>query len=563
MNYKKLISEKIIVEGFSAEDIEGFIEVPPTKEVGDYALPCFRFSKALRKAPPVIAKELCESFPKIAGISSVECVGGYLNFRLDRDGFVKSTLGKILTEGENYGESKEGEGKTICIDYSSINIAKPFHIGHLSTTVIGAALYRIYKCLGYNVVGINHLGDYGTQFGKLIYAYKHWDGERVLKEEGLNGLTRLYVKYHEEAEKNPSMDDIARSYFKKIETGDPECIELFNYFKDITLKEIDKIYKALDVRFDSYAGESFYNDKMAPVVEELKEDGLLVESQGAMVVDLEKYDMPPCIILRSDGASLYATRDITAAIYRKNVYDFDKCLYVVAYQQNLHFKQIFKVLELMNKPWAKDMVHVAYGMVSLESGSMSTRKGQVVLLEDVLNRCYEKALSIINEKNPDLENKEETARAVGVGAAVFGMLYNNKIKDVTFSYDKVLNFDGETAPYCQYTAARCNSVIGRAEGVSDSFDLSKIEVNDDEFNLCSVLETFPEQIKNAAERYEPCYVTRFAVELSKAYNKFYFDCKIITDDENLTAYRVALTKATRYALKKALSLIGVKTPERM
>ncbi len=563
MNYKKIIAKNIAVEGFTAEDIEGFIEIPPTKEVGDYALPCFRFSKALRKSPMVIAKELCEAFPNVDGVSSVECVGGYLNFRLDRKGFTKGVLDSVLKEGLNYGASKVGEGKTICIDYSSINIAKPFHIGHLSTTVIGAALYRIYKCLGYNVVGINHLGDYGTQFGKLIYAYKHWDGENVVKTQGLKGLTELYVRYHEEAELNPAMDDEARAYFKKIETGDVECVALFNYFKEITLKEIDKIYELLDIKFDSYAGESFYNDKMAPVVEELKQDGLLVESEGAMVVDLEKYGMPPCIILRSDGASLYATRDITAAIYRKDTYDFYKCLYVVAYQQNLHFQQIFKVLELMDKPWAKDMVHVAYGMVSLENGSMSTRKGHVVLLEDVLDRCYEKALSIIDEKNPNLENKEETARAVGVGAAVFGMLYNNKIKDVVFSYDKVLNFDGETAPYCQYTAARCNSVISRAEGLNENVDWSKIDVNEDEFNLCSVLETFPEQVKNAAEKYEPCYVTRFAVELSKAYNKFYFDCKIISEDEDLTAYRVQLTKATRYALKKALSLIGVKTPEKM
>lgn len=563
MNYKKIIAKNIVVEGFTADDIEGFIEIPPTKEVGDYALPCFRFSKALRKSPMVIAKELSEAFPETDGISSVECVGGYLNFRLGRKGFTKGVLDSVLKEGLNYGASKVGEGKTICIDYSSINIAKPFHIGHLSTTVIGAALYRIYKCLGYNVVGINHLGDYGTQFGKLIYAYKHWDGENVVKTQGLKGLTELYVRYHEEAELNPAMDDEARAYFKKIETGDKECVALFNYFKEITLKEIDKIYELLDIKFDSYAGESFYNDKMAPVVEELKNDGLLVESEGAMVVDLEKYGMPPCIILRSDGASLYATRDITAAIYRKNTYDFYKCLYVVAYQQNLHFQQIFKVLELMDKPWAKDMVHVAYGMVSLENGSMSTRKGHVVLLEDVLNRCYEKALSIIDEKNPNLENKEETARAVGVGAAVFGMLYNNKIKDVVFSYDKVLNFDGETAPYCQYTAARCNSVISRAEGLNEDVDWSKIDVNEDEFNLCSVLETFPEQVKNAAEKYEPCYVTRFAVELSKAYNKFYFDHKIISEDENLTAYRVKLTKAARFALKKALSLIGVKTPEKM
>lgn len=562
MDYKRLISENVNIEGFTAEQISSFIEVPPTKEVGDFALPCFKFSKVLKKAPNVIAAELKNAFPIVNGIESVEATGGYLNFKLDRKGFTKDVLNKVLS-AENFGASTEGEGKTVCIDYSSINIAKPFHIGHLSTTVIGAALYRIYKYLGYNVIGINHLGDYGTQFGKLIYAYKRWGDKKIVEEKGLKELTRLYVKYHEEAEKDPSMDDEARAYFKKIETGDKECVELFNYFKSITLKDIEKIYDLLDVRFDSYAGESFYNDKMSPVIEELKTDGLLTESQGAMVVDLEKYDMPPCIILRSDGASLYATRDITAAIYRKNTYDFYKCLYVVAYQQNLHFKQIFKVLELMGKPWAKDLVHVAFGMVSLEDGTMSTRKGHVVLLEDVLNRCYEKALSIIDEKNPKLENKEETARAVGVGAAVFGMLYNNKIKDVVFSYDKVLNFDGETAPYCQYTVARTNSVLSKGAGIKENFDWSKINVNEDEFNLCSILETLPEQIKNAAEKYEPCYVTRFAVDLAKAYNKFYFDHKIISEDEDLSGYRIALTRATGKALKTALSLIGVKTPEKM
>ncbi len=562
MNYKRLIAENLNIDGFTADEIEGFIEVPPTKEVGDFAVPCFKFCKALRKAPNQIATDLQQSVGVIPGIEKVECVGGYLNFRLDRKAFTKEVLQKVIDGGDRYGASDLGNGKTVCMDYSSINIAKPFHIGHLSTTVIGAALYRIYKFLGYNAVGINHLGDYGTQFGKLIYAYKAWGNRETVDKEGLKELTRLYVRYHEEAENNPEMDDEARAYFKKIETGDKECVELFNYFKEITLKEIDKIYKLLDVQFDSYAGESFYNDKMQPVVDELKQKGLLVESEGAMVVNLDEYDMPPCIILRSDGASLYATRDIAAAIYRKNTYDFDKCLYVVAYQQNLHFKQIFKVLELMGKPWAKDLVHVAYGMVSLENGAMSTRKGHVVLLEDVLSRCYEKALEVINEKNPSLQNKEQTAMEVGVGAAVFGMLYNNKIKDVVFSYDKVLNFDGETAPYCQYTVARCNSVISRA-GEDGGFDWKDITVNDDEFNLCSVLETFPDVVKNAAEKYEPCYIARFAVDLSKAFNKFYFDCKIISTEKSQTAYRVMLTKATRYALKNALALLGVKTPEKM
>ncbi len=563
MNYKEYIAKNILVEGFTADEIQSFIEVPPSREVGDLALPCFRFSKALRKAPQAIAADLQKSFPVGGGISSCEVAGGYLNFRLDREGFVKDTVEKVLKEGESFGSSKEGAGKTVCLDYSSINIAKPFHIGHLSTTVIGAALYRIYKFLGYNAVGINHLGDYGTQFGKLIYAYKAWGDEATVEKEGLKELTRLYVRYHEEAEKDPSMDDVARSYFKKIEDGDEECCALFNKFKDLTLKEVNKIYTLLGVEFDSYAGESFYNDKMTPVVDELKEKGLLVESEGAMVVNLDEYNMPPCIILRSDGASLYATRDMAAAFYRKATYDFDKCLYVVAYQQNLHFQQIFKVLELMDKPWAKDMVHVAYGMVSLESGAMSTRKGHVVLLEDVLARCTEKALSIINEKNANLPDKEKTAETVGVGAAIFAMLYNNKIKDVVFSYDKVLNFDGETGPYVQYTVARCNSVISRAGNIKGEVDYSALSLTDQEFEVCSILDTFPDVVKSAAEKYEPSYVTRFAVDLAKAFNKFYFDCKIISEDENLSAFRVNLTVAARHALKNALSLIGVGTPEKM
>ena len=563
MNYKKYIAEKINIDGVTPEEIEGFIEIPPSTDVGDYALPCFRFAKVLRKSPVEIAAELKEKYPCDGIVKSVEAVKGYLNFRLDRAGFVKSTVDTILFKGDAYGNSTEGAGKTVCIDYSSINIAKPFHIGHLSTTVIGAALYRIYTALGYKAVGINHLGDYGTQFGKLIYAVKTWGDLDTVKKEGLKELTRLYVYYHEQAELHPEIDDAARAYFKAIEDGDKECNELFEFFKSITLKEIDKIYKLLDVKFDSYAGESFYNDKMAAVVEELKSDGLLTESEGAMIVDLSDYDMPPCIILRSDGASLYATRDLAAAFYRKKTYDFYKCLYVVAYQQNLHFRQIFKVLELMGKPWYKDMVHVSYGMVSLEDGAMSTRKGKVVLLEDVINKTIEKALDVINAKNPDLENKEETAEKVGTGAVIFGALSSGKIKDIVFSYDKVLNFDGETGPYCQYTVARCNSVLKKGEGhdLSGGYDASS--VTDDEYNLAVLLETFPQIVKSAAEKYEPSYVTRFAVDVAKAFNKFYFENKIVSDDTALTRNRLMLTKATQIAMKKALSLLGIKTPEKM
>lgn len=565
MDYKKHIAEKLASCGIDKEEIEAAIAVPPDNKMGDYALPCFKFAKVMRKSPVAIAEELKNTFATDDAISEVEAVNGYLNFRVNRTALVKETLEKIAEQGEAFGSSDMGNGKTICIDYSSVNIAKPFHIGHLSTTVIGGALYRIFKFLGYNAVGINHLGDYGTQFGKLIYAYKHWGSEEAVKEGGVKELTRLYVRYHKESENDPSMDDEARSYFKLIENGDGECVKLFNLFKEITLKEVEKIYDELDIKFDSYAGESFYNDKMQPVIDELAEKGLLVESEGAKIVDLEKYGMPPCIILRSDGASLYATRDLAAACYRKERYDFDKCLYVVAYQQNLHFKQIFKVLELMGKPWAKDLVHVAYGMVSLldDNGNqvaMSTRNGTVVLLEDVLKKCHEKCLEIIEQKNPDLEDKENVARQVGTGAVIFGALSNSKIKDIAFSYSKILNFDGETGPYVQYTAARIKSVL-RKGGAIGKYEIKN--VNEDEYQLIALLSTFPDVVKAAAERLEPFFVTRYAIDVASAFNKFYFDCKIIGDDVNETNFRLAISSATLTVLSSALTLLGIKVPERM
>ena len=565
MDYKKHIAEKLASCGIDKEEIEAAIAVPPDNKMGDYALPCFKFAKVMRKSPVAIAEELKNTFATDDAISEVEAVNGYLNFRVNRTALVKETLEKIAEQGEAFGSSDMGNGKTICIDYSSVNIAKPFHIGHLSTTVIGGALYRIFKFLGYNTVGINHLGDYGTQFGKLIYAYKHWGSEEAVKEGGGKELTRLYVRYHKESENDSSMDDEARSYFKLIENGDEECVKLFNLFKEITLKEVEKIYDELDIKFDSYAGESFYNDKMQPVIDELAEKGLLVESEGAKIVDLEKYGMPPCIILRSDGASLYATRDLAAACYRKEHYDFDKCLYVVAYQQNLHFKQIFKVLELMGKPWAKDLVHVAYGMVSLldDNGNqvaMSTRNGTVVLLEDVLKKCHEKCLEIIEQKNPDLEDKENVARQVGTGAVIFGALSNSKIKDIAFSYSKILNFDGETGPYVQYTAARIKSVL-RKGGAIGKYEIKN--VNEDEYQLIALLSTFPDVVKAAAERLEPFFVTRYAIDVASAFNKFYFDCKIIGDDVNETNFRLAISSATLTVLSSALTLLGIKVPERM
>ncbi len=567
MDYKKYIAEKLNVEGVTKEELYELITLPPNTEMGDYALPCFKFAKQMRKSPVMIAEELKNSIMSDITIVSdkvlgeISAVNGYLNFKVNKDGFVRATLDKILAEKDNYGASDEGKGKTICLDYSSINIAKPFHIGHLSTTVLGGALYRIYNYLGYRAVGINHLGDYGTQFGKLISAYKRWGDKTTVEKGGIRALNELYVRFHQEAEEHPEYDDEARAYFKKIEQGDEECLALFHWFKELTLKDVQKIYDMLDIQFDSYAGESFYSDKMQPIVDELKEKGLLIESRGAQVVDLEEYGMSPCIILKSDGTSLYATRDMAAAAYRKKEYDFDKCLYVVAYQQNLHFKQFFKVLELMGKDWAKDLVHVAYGMVSLEEGTMSTRKGNVVFLEDVINKCIEKAYTIIDEKNPYLADKQEVAKKVGVGAVIFGALYNNKIKDIVFSYDKVLNFDGETSVYVQYTCARANSVLHKG-GIPASFELP--ELSAPEYELVKAIATFPETVQAAAEKYEPSYIARFAVDVAQKFNKFYFDCKILSaEDEKTKNFRLVLTNATLQTLKNAFALLGIGIPDQM
>lgn len=568
MDYKKYIAERIKIDGVTPEEIASYLSVPPTNDMGDFALPCFKFAKILRKPPVQIAEDLKNAYPTDHVICGVSAVNGYLNFSIDRTAFVKTTLDKIAEEGEKYGSDTIGAGKTICIDYSSINIAKPFHIGHLSTTVLGGALYRILSFLGYKTVGINHLGDYGTQFGKLISAYKRWGDKETVQKGGIRALNELYVRFHREAETDPALDDEARAYFKKIEEKDEECLALFRWFKELTLKDVQKIYDLLDIRFDSYAGESFYSDKMQPVVDELKEKGLLKESRGAQVVDLEEYGMPPCIILKSDGTSLYATRDMAAAIYRKQTYDFYKCLYVVAYQQNLHFKQFFKVLELMGKDWAKDLVHVAYGMVSLEEGTMSTRKGNVVFLEDVIRRCIEKAYEIISEKNPSLQGEEKAkiAEQVGVGAVIFGALYNSKIKDIVFSYDKVLNFDGETSVYVQYTCARAKSVLqkaGVAAEKSRGYTLD-FALNEAETDLAKALADFPDTVREAAEKYEPSFIARYAVDLSQKFNKFYFDCKILSaEDENKKAFRLDLTAAMARVLTNAFALLGISMPDKM
>ena len=566
MDYRTYIAKKLPDCGVPAEEIAAAVTVPPDRSMGDYALPCFKFAKAMRKSPVRIAEDLAAGFPADHVIESATAVNGYLNFKVNRKGLTEDTLKEIAEKGSAYGSAKTGNGKTICIDYSSINVAKPFHIGHLSTTVIGAALYRIFGFLGYKVVGINHLGDYGTQFGKLIYAYKAWGTKEGVEKGGVKELTRLYVKYHKEAENNPAMDDEARRYFKLIEQGDEECNELFNRFKEITLKEVSRIYDELDVRFDSYAGESFYNDKMQPVIDELEEKGLLKTSEGAKIVDLSDYGMPPCLILRSDGASLYATRDLAAACYRKATYDFDKCLYVVAYQQDLHFRQWFRVVEKMGYEWAKDqLVHVAFGMVSFEGESLSTRKGHVIYLDELLDRAVEKALAIIEQKSPNLENKEEVARQVGIGAVIYADLSNNRIKDIDFWWDRALNFDGETGPYVQYTHARCCSLLRKAAdaGIAPDAGDGSALADEEARALLALLGRFPEVVKEAADKYEPSMITRYVTQLAGAYNKYYYEHRILDEDAAASAARVRMTQAVRDVIRRGLYLVGIEAPERM
>ena len=545
----------------SVDEIAGLLELPPDSAMGDYAFPCFKLARSLRKAPPMIAGELVKVI-NADFLSRVEAVGGYLNFFIDKALYASSVIGEVLDKGEKYGSSDMGAGKTICIDYSSINIAKRFHIGHLSTTALGNALYKIYSFLGYKCVGINHLGDWGTQFGKMIAAYKHWGSREMVEQGGVQALSDLYVKFHAEAEKDPSLDDEGRAWFKKIETGDEEAISIWQWFKDLTLKDANRVYDMLGVKFDSYAGEAFYMDKMGPVIEELREKKLLKESDGAYVVDLEEYGMPPCLIIKSDGATLYTTRDLAAAFYRKKTYDFTKCLYVVAYQQSLHFRQLFKVIELMGHEWAKDMEHVEFGMVSYEGQALSTRHGHVIYLEDLLNRSIEKARAIIDEKSPNLEDKDGVARKVGIGAVVFFALSAGRIKDIDFWWDRALNFEGETGPYVQYTYARCCSVLGKAPANLPDADYSTLDDAEAQ-DIVRLLEQFPKLVKEAAQRNEPSLITRYTVDLAQAYNKFYYEHRILDCEPATSAARIAITKAVRNVIGTGLTLIGVEPTEKM
>ncbi len=562
----QLLSSKI--SSLSVEEIYSMIEVPGNATMGDYAFPCFKLAKELRKAPPMIAKDIVDELGEVDFLEKVENVNAYINFFVNKVEFVKEVITDVLVEKEAYGFAKEKNLGNVVIDYSSPNIAKPFHVGHLRSTVIGNSLYQIFEVLGYNCVGINHLGDWGTQFGKLIVAYKKYSSKEEIEEKGISELLRIYVLFHDEAKEHPEMEQEARNYFTKMEQGDEESLALWKWFKEVSLKEFERVYKMLGVEFDSYNGEAFYNDKMDVVIKELEDKGLIEVDEGAKLVRLDEENMAPCLITKNDGSSLYATRDITAAKYRKDTYDFKKCIYVTALQQNLHFAQWFKVIEKMGHEWSKDLVHVPFGMVSMEGGAkLSTRNGNIIFLEDILKEAVEKTKQIIEEKNPSLENKEEVARQVGIGAIIFDDMYNNIIKDIQFSWERALDFNGETGPYVQYAHARACSVLRKAGIEVDNIPNFEVDytVLTDEATVTLIKEIadFKNTIREAGNKYEPSYIARYAVDVTQAFNKFYNENPILVEDEKVKNSRLAIVAATKYTLKNALALLGISAPVQM
>ncbi|MCM8711673.1 arginine--tRNA ligase [Clostridium sp. SYSU_GA19001] len=563
MDYKALIAQRI-KEHVDLEFnlIERLIEIPPRPEMGDFAFPCFQLSKVLRKAPNMIASDLKDKINK-EGFEKVENLGPYLNFFMDKASFIKEILEKVQAEGDKYGSSKIGEGKNVIVEYSSPNIAKNFHVGHLTTTVIGNSLYRMMNFEGYKAIGVNHLGDWGTQYGRLIAAYHRWVDKEALQKNAIRELERLYVKFYDEAEKDPSLEDVARKHFKNLEDGCEEEVKLWNEFKELSLKEFKRVYDMLNVNFDSYAGESFYSDKMDAVVEEIELKGLLTESNGAKVVMLDEYNMPPCIIKKSDGATIYATRDLAAAFYRKKTYDFYKNIYVVGSSQALHFKQVFTTIKLMGYDWADDCKHVGFGLVKFAEGKFSTRSGNAIYLEELLNEAVVKALEVINEKNPNLENKEEVAKKIGIGSIVFTYLKNNREKDIIFDWKEMLNFEGETGPYVQYTYARGRSILRKAGEVTGSINYSKI-TSAEEFELVKLISRFQDVVLFAIDKLEPSIVTRHIIEISKAFNKFYNAHSILnSEDEEVKNTRLKLVEAACQVIKNGLYIIGIDVVEKM
>ncbi len=563
MNYKKIVAEQIaktVGEHLSIDEIVSMIEVPKYANQGDLAFPAFTLAKVLRKAPQAIATEIVEAVSD-KHIARAEAMGPYANFFLERSAFADEVLKEVLELGEHYGDWDYGQGRKVVIDMSSPNIAKPMSMGHLRSTVIGNAIANLEKKVGYEPIRINHLGDWGTQFGKLIEAYKLWGSEELVKADPIAELIKLYVRFHEEAELDPTLDDKGRAWFKKLEDGDPEAVRLWEWFRSESLKEFNRVYDLLGVTFDSYNGEAFYNDKMDVVVDMLEDANLLKVDNGATIVDLEKYDLPPALIKKSDGATLYMTRDLAAANYRKNTYDFAKCIYVVGMEQSNHFKQLKAVLKELNLPWSEDIVHIPFGLITLNGKKLSTRKGKIILLEGVLKEATELALKQIEAKNPSLENKEAVAHAVGVGAVIFHDLKNDRTNNFDFALEEVVQFEGETGPYVQYTHARAMSILRKANHTVDTKEAFSL-TDDDAWEVLKLIENYPNVVRFAEEKCEPSAIAKFVINLAQAFNKYYAHTKVLVEDEAFNS-RIALVQTTASILKQGLALLGVAAPDEM
>lgn len=569
-NFKNQIAKCIeAVTKISKEELEKNIEIPKDINMGDYAFPCFRLAKELKKAPNVIAEEINEKID-ISGtdIEKVEIAGGYLNFTISKLELAKEVVKEFYNKNEEYGKENIGNGKTVLVEYSSPNIAKPFHIGHLRTTLIGRALYNMYKYLGYNAVSINHLGDYGTQFGKMIEGYKRWGHEYNIEENPIENLSKIYIRINELCKEDESILEACRENFRKLEQGDKYEKELWEKFREVSLIEFNKIYKLLDIKFDSVKGEAFYSDKTDEVIDILEKTGKVVESEGAKIIDLEEQKMPPCIICKSNGSTIYATRDLAAILYRARTYDFDKCIYVVAYEQNLHFKQIFEVAKLLgiSEKCIKGLEHVSYGMVRLKEGKMSTREGNIIKIEDLLQEAITRVKDVIEKKNPDFTNeeKEDIAKKVGIGAVIFNDLSGARIKDEIFDWDVMLNFNGETGPYIQYTYVRTNSVLKKAGYMPklEEIDFTKL-VNKEEQTILKLIYSFTSVVEQATIKNEPSIISKYLIDLSKAYSNFYNENKIITEDKKESNTRIYLTYMVNVLLKNVGQLLGIEMPEKM
>ncbi len=568
IDYRCEIAKKISdVTNISKEELANYIEKPKNSEMGDYAFPCFKLAKELKKAPAIIAEELKNNMDIDKNlIEKVEIVGGYLNFYINKESLAREVIKEFDLKKEKYGSSNEGENKNVVIDYSSPNIAKPFHIGHLRSTVIGQSLYNIYKFLGYNSIGINHLGDWGTQFGKLIEGYKRWGKEYNIDKNPIDELTKLYVRINEECKKDESVLEECRNNFKKLEDGDKTCVELWEKFRELSLNEFQRIYDILGTKFESVCGESFYTDKMPEIVEMLEKSGKLIESQGAKVVDLEEKNMPPCIIIKSNKSTTYETRDLAAILYRARTYDFCKAIYVTSYEQILHFEQIFEVAKLldMNEKYKENLVHVPFGMVRLKEGKMSTREGNIIKLEDLLNEAVSRVEKIIEEKNPELENKKEIAKKVGIGAVIFNDLSNSRIKDEIFDWDTMLNFNGETGPYIQYIYVRTKSVLNKAGYIPKIEDV-KIDnlLDKSSMEVLKLIYSFNEIVKLSISKNEPYIIARFLIDLAKAYSVFYTENQIMIENTEIKDARIYLTYMVNVVLETGANLLGIQMPERM